>query len=150
MSLAMASGALAMHNAGLTTERIALDGAALVAAGVAFAATRPDPLASVAEVEGVAGPRWTMPSLLALAATGILAAIAVMPAMLTRADARTRAGRARGHYFGFASLAPIFGSFPVPLVGYGVSFAIGFMAGFTQLIGKSRTAATIKFGNRTE
>lgn len=46
---------------------------------------------------------------------------------------RNRSALALSAYFALLSLAPIFGHFPVPLVGLGLSFPIGWWLGFALL-----------------
>ena len=118
--------------------------AVLVSSGAVMAWLRPDPLAPVAEVEGVVGLAYALSPPIAVAAVVALGGAALVPAIaatrLERPAART-AALALGAYLVFSALAPLFGAFPVPLVGVGVSPVVGFWMGAGLL------AATASWGN---
>lgn len=106
----------------------------------AIAWGRPDPLQPVAEVEGIL--------LLAKAISPVLsvaAAIALMAASLAPYCIRNTAGApdriaalALAGYFISAAVCSNFGAFPVPLVGLGMSFPVGYWLGIALLCGKGR------------
>lgn len=96
-------------------------GVPVIAAGVAVAAwLRPDPLQPVPEVEGIVGLAFSVSPLLAGLAVLSLAAVAAAPA-------RTRGlpGLALGLCFLLWAVMPLFGAFPVPFVGIGMSPIVG-------------------------
>jgi hypothetical protein len=104
-------------------------GIALAALALAaFSWTRPDPLAPVAEVEGVVGLALRLSPVLAGLAVLSIAAFAVAPAAVVRgapADQARWAGYALTTLFLVWSVAPALGAFPVPLVGVGPSPILG-------------------------
>ena len=112
---------------------------AFALAGIsAWAWLRPDPLPRVTYVEGILdlasdqGVLWY--------ATGF-AILFVLPAPFlsvspSRAGAST--ARALGCYFCACLLAPFFGNFPVPLLGYGASPIIGYFLALDWLIFQGR------------
>ena len=104
----------------------------LVSSGAVMAWLRPDPLAPVAEVEGVIGLAYALSPPIAVTAVVALGGAALAPMMVAtgpeRSAART-AALALSAYFVFSALTPLFGAFPVPLVGIGVSPVIGFWMG---------------------
>lgn len=118
--------------------------AGLVSFGAVMAWLRPDPLAPVAEVEGIVGLAYALSPPIAVAAVVALGGAALAPMMTAtrpeRPAART-AALALGAYSVFSALAPLFGAFPVPLVGVGVSPVVGFWMGAGLL------AATASRGN---
>jgi hypothetical protein len=118
--------------------------AVLVSSGTVVAWLRPDPLAPVAEVEGIVGLAYDLSPPIAVAAVVALGGAALAPVIaatrLERPAART-AALALGAYLVFSALAPLFGAFPVPLVGLGVSPVVGFWMGAGLL------AATASWGN---
>jgi cell division protein FtsW (lipid II flippase) len=109
----------------------------LVSSGAAMAWLRPDPLAPVAEVEGIVGLAYALSPPLAIVAVVALGGAALAPMMTAtrpeRSAART-AALALSAYFVFSALTPLFGAFPVPLVGIGVSPVIGFWMGAGLLV----------------
>jgi hypothetical protein len=102
-------------------------GAAAVLAAVVAAWLRPDPLAPVAEVEGIFGLAWALSPILALAGGAALTAAAVSPMLAGRsADPAARtAAVALSVYLLLSAITPALGAFPVPLVGMGVSPILG-------------------------
>lgn len=101
---------------------------ALIALAVA-AALRPDPLRPVPDVEQIVTLAQRVSPLLAAAMTLALATSAALPLLATR----RRAGRALAAYSTTIMLAPLFGWFPVPLAGSGVSFVVGLWLGIGLL-----------------
>lgn len=96
---------------------------------------RPDPLQPVAEVEQIFAMCAAVSPLLAAIAGLALAAAALTPLSLSSAvDSRGRdAAIALCAYFLAISIAPFFGWFPVPLVGLGMSFPVGWWLGMGLL-----------------
>jgi cell division protein FtsW (lipid II flippase) len=109
---------------------------AAVLALIVAAWLRPDPLGPVAEVEGIIGlaARWS--PLAALLAVAVLASVVLSPLLVGRVEdgpPRT-ASSALTAYFALSALTPLVGTFPVPLVGIGMSPIIGFWLGCGSLI----------------
>jgi hypothetical protein len=105
----------------------------LVAVGFVIAGwRRPDPLEPVAEVEQIFTMCLAVSPLLASIAGLALAAAASAPLSLFSSTFSSASHPARdgavalSAYFVSVSLAPFLGWFPVPLVGLGMSFPIGF------------------------
>lgn len=113
--------------------------ACLMLAGASW--LRPDPLQPVAEVELVFGlAAQTSAALVALAAAA-LAATCLSPAItLWNRDEDRTAALALAIYMSAVSLMPLFGAFPVPLVGVGMSFPIGFWLGVGLLTARPASA----------
>lgn len=107
---------------------------AVAAAIVGVAAVswgRPDPLAPVAEVEGIMGLARGVSPLLAVGAWATLAGAALAPlaAVGAEADGARTAAFALAAYAALAALMPLVGAFPVPLVGMGMSPILGLWLG---------------------
>jgi hypothetical protein len=98
--------------------------------------TRPDTLQPVAEVEQIFTLCLEVSPFLALLAGLALAAAAASPlAFASSAGHPARDGAiALCAYFLSVSIAPFFGWFPVPLVGLGMSFPVGFWLGMGLLL----------------
>ena len=106
--------------------------ALVIAAGIAiYGWMRPDTLQPVAEVERIFALCVAVSPLLALIAGVALAAAALAPlARLSPAgDPARDAALALSAYFVAVSIVPFFGWFPVPLVGLGMSFPVGWWLG---------------------
>lgn len=97
---------------------------------------RPDPLEPVAEVEQIFTLCLAVSPLLASIAGLALAATALAPlSFSSSASHPARDGAvALSAYFVSVSLAPFLGWFPVPLVGLGMSFPVGFWLGMGLLL----------------
>ena len=104
----------------------------LVSSGAGIAWLRPDPLTPVAEVEGIIGFAYTLSPLIAVVAVVALGGTTLAPMIIAawskRSAART-AALALSAYFVLSALTPMFGAFPVPLVGIGMSPIVGFWLG---------------------
>jgi hypothetical protein len=115
--------------AGSTAPRarriIAIVIAVLVAA---FSWSRFDPLQPIPEVEGIFRLALSVSPVLALAAAIALAATSLAPLCLcnTVDASRHTAALALTGYFVSAAVCPAFGAFPVPLIGLGMSFPVGY------------------------
>lgn len=104
----------------------------------------PDPLAPVPEVEGIVALAAQSAPLLAAAAVLSLAGVVVLFAWQARppASSSTRAAAlCLAVYFALSALAPLFGAFPVPLVGIGLSPILGFWLGLGGLLSLKTAAA---------
>ncbi len=123
----------------LCTARLGLPGAigTLILAAAAITACvlfRPDPLEPVAHVEGIVFMAFTETPLIATGMVVSLALAALSPLLLWPIPAARPAALALTLYFGATSLAFLFGAYPVPLAGYGLSFVAGWWLGFAALV----------------
>jgi hypothetical protein len=107
--------------------------AAVLVALIAW--TRPDALKPVAEVEGIFSLAFGVSPVLAVTAALTLAAASLSPLVIRNAgDASHRiAALALTGYFISAGVCSAFGAFPVPLVGLGMSFPVGYWLGIALL-----------------
>jgi hypothetical protein len=113
----------------------------LLAISIGLAVARDDRLGPVPEVELIMGLSWQQSPLIAVVAAIALCAITVIPAY---AASWRNAGLALSTYFAATIMAPAFGYFPVPIVGYGMAFPIGFMLGFAVLLGVKEPQIDVK------
>jgi hypothetical protein len=132
-AVAFAGGCIA---AAMTSNPRRLWTAALLAAAAALSFLRADPLAPVPEVEGIVGLAASMSPALAALAMLTLAGTALTPLLL-----RSPAAYGFAAYLALSALAPLFGAFPVPLVGMGVSPILGAWLGFGALLRLARSPA---------
>jgi cell division protein FtsW (lipid II flippase) len=115
----------------VTDKRLSALVTALCLFGIAaLSLLRADPLQPVAEVEQIIQLAHASAPALAWAAVASLAAI---PAMLLALRLDDVAARALALYIAVACTAPLFGWFPVPLVGAGMSFPLGLWLGIGLL-----------------
>jgi cell division protein FtsW (lipid II flippase) len=110
-------------------RRVSAIAAAVVLVAVSW--MRPDPLQPVAEVEGIFRLAFGVSPVLAAAAALALTATSVAPLGI-RSAARA-AQLALTGYFICAAIFPALGAFPVPLVGLGMSFPVGYWLGIALL-----------------
>lgn len=91
-----------------------------------------DPLSPVPYVEGIlglarqSGPVWLVASIVALA-------LLPLPFFVGPSGSHSAFGRALGVYLGICIIAPLFGHFPVPLVGFGLSPIVGYFIALGSL-----------------
>ncbi|CAL1692532.1 hypothetical protein MMB232_02706 [Brevundimonas subvibrioides] len=124
---------------GMTTRTGLIAGAVLLAA---IACGRPDPLLPVPEVEGIVGLAFGLSPWLGGLALVTLATVAALPAALTLPVPGTRlAGQALSLCLVLWALSPLFGAFPVPLVGIGMSPILGAWLGMGLLCAQMRSGA---------
>ncbi|HEV2736076.1 MAG TPA: hypothetical protein VGV85_14610 [Longimicrobiaceae bacterium] len=95
-------------------------------AGLAWG--RRDPLAPVPHVEEILGLAAGLGAGWGVAAAASLALLPA-PFLVAGRGAASRAGLALGTYVAVTCLAPLAGSFPVPVMGYGVSPILGYLLG---------------------
>jgi hypothetical protein len=106
--------------------------ALVIAALAAWTWTQRDPLLPVPYVEGVVGlarqngPVWLVASIAALA-------VLPLPFFLAPSGSHFASVRALGVYWCVCILAPLFGHFPVPLVGFGLSPIVGYFVALANL-----------------
>lgn len=106
----------------------------MVAAAIALCLSRPDPLASVPHVEGIFTLAWSQSPPLAIAMGASLALAALSPLIVWSADPPGLAAPlALAIYLCATGAAFLFGAYPVPLAGYGLSFVIGWWLGIAAL-----------------
>lgn len=107
-------------------RRLSTIAAAFLVAALSW--IRPDPLQPVPEVEGIFPLAFAVSPVLAAAAAIGLAAASFSPRALRNAagGAHRNAALALTGYFISAAVCPAFGAFPVPLVGLGMSFPVGY------------------------
>lgn len=91
---------------------------------------QPDPLMPVPEVEQIIQMAGSVH--IALAAVAV-ATLAALPLVVWRMCPADTAARALAAYTGAVIAAPVFGWFPVPLVGAGMSFPLGLWLGVALL-----------------
>lgn len=103
-------------------------GLGVVAALAVLTWTRRDPLAPVPYVEEIVGLAASLGRGWAVAAVISLLLLPLPFFVAGRAGARV-VGFALGAYVAITAAAPFFGSFPVPVMGYGMSPIIGYLAG---------------------
>lgn len=108
--------------------------ATVIAVAVALCLSRPDPLAPVAHVEGIFGLAWYQSPGLAIIMGVSLAAAALSPLIVWAAHPiGLIAPLALAVYLATTAAAFLFGAYPVPLAGYGLSFVIGWWLGIAAL-----------------
>jgi hypothetical protein len=102
--------------------------------------SRPDPLQPVPEVEGIFRLALSVSPVVAFAAAIALAATSLAPLCIRNTfDASRRiAALALTGYFISAAVCPAFGAFPVPLVGLGMSFPVGYWLGMALLCAEGK------------
>ncbi|MGB3634293.1 MAG: hypothetical protein WA982_09660 [Rubrobacteraceae bacterium] len=109
----------------------------LVSSGAGIAWLRPDPLTPVAQVEGIVGLAYAISPLIAVIAVVVLGGATLAP-MVVAARPKTSTVRtaalALSAYLVLSALTPLFGDFPVPLVGIGMSPIVGFWLGVGLLL----------------
>jgi hypothetical protein len=119
--------------------RLVAIGATVLVAAASW--MRRDPLQPVPEAEGIFPLAFGVSPVLAAAAALALAAASLAPlALRTAAGAVHRtAALALSGYFVSAAICPAFGAFPVPLVGLGMSFPVGYWLGIALLCANAAT-----------
>lgn len=131
---------LSVRAEGSLVLKVAVLGIVAIATLVAW--SRPDPLQPIEEAELIFALAWRTCALLALLAVAALACTCLSPLVLAGRQEVRAASLALSAYFLTVSLAPLFGVFPVPLVGLGMSFPVGFWLGIGGLKALHRVAST--------
>lgn len=141
-----AAGALAAVMAGVIAARRRAntpDLAILILSLAAFgwAATRPDPLAPVAHVEGIVAAAWAVNPAAGVAA--LIALLLVPTAFLLQLWTARGEGEARraltfalSGLWAVLVLANLTSRFPAPVVGYGASFVVGWLVSVGLVAGR--------------
>lgn len=103
----------------------------------ALAWMRPDPLLPVPHVEGIVGLASRSGTLWLLASLASLALLP-LPFLLARRGegGASPEALALGGYFCLTLIAPLFGAFPVPLLGFGVSPIVGYFIALAWLVAR--------------
>lgn len=134
-AVAFAGGAIASLIASNHPRRIWFAAGFALLAALSF--LRPDTLAPVPEVEGIIGLAYAMSPAITGLAVLTLAGACLAPV----APVRSPSAWGLAVYLCLSALAPVWGNFPVPLVGMGVSTILGAWLGFGALMGTTRRAA---------
>ncbi len=118
-----------------------LAAAALAVGAAALAWRRADPLEPVAEVEEIFSVALAISPALAAVAVACLAAVALVPLAINAGAGREArdAALALTAYLAATALAPAIGDFPVPLVGLGMSFPVGWWLAIGLLCARTST-----------
>lgn len=109
------------------------------AAAMALCLSRPDPLAPVAYVEGIAGMAWGQSPVLAVLMVAAVVLAALSPLLIWTKGRRDNTALALALYALVSLGACAFGAYPVPLAGYGLSYVIGWWLGIGALLAKAST-----------
>jgi hypothetical protein len=129
---AFAGAAFTLLIANDRRARAAWAAALVIAVLAAWTWTRLDPLPPVPYVEGIiglarqSGPAWLVASIAALA-------VLPLPFFVSPLSCHSAVARALGVYLCICILAPLFGQFPVPLVGFGLSPIVGYFVALANL-----------------
>lgn len=129
------ASAFAASSAVLLYRRAESPAGGLAAAGICAVIIiaswlRPDPLEPVPEVEGILAMAAQASLLLAVIAAAALALTCLAPLVHARSGRANDGPIALAVYCAIVALAPAVGAFPVPLVGLGMSFPLGWWLGF--------------------
>ncbi len=108
---------------------------------------RPDPLAPVPEVEEIVALAYAASPALAGLAVLLITAVALTPAVATRRTPAQQAGLALSTYLAVAAATTVFGAFPMPLLGVGMSPVLGVWLGVGLLAARLRPASTPASGS---
>lgn len=101
----------------------------LLALSVMFAWMRPDQVQAVAEAELVIALAWQVSPLVASIGVFALAGASLVPLLRDNSLPSTGEARALAAYFTIAALCTLAGNYPVPLIGLGMSFVVGYWLG---------------------
>lgn len=129
---AFAAAAFTLLIANKQRARGAWVAALVIAALAGWTWTQRDPLSPVPYVEGIiglarqSGPAWLVASLASLA-------VLPLPFFIGPSGTHSAFVRALGVYLCVCILAPLFGHFPVPLVGFGLSPIVGYFVALGSL-----------------
>lgn len=129
---AFAGAAFTLLIANEQRGRVAWAAALVIALLAAWTWTRLDPLPPVPYVEGIiglarqSGPAWLVASIAALA-------VLPLPFFVSPLGRHSAVARALGVYLSICILAPLFGHFPVPLLGFGLSPIVGYFVALANL-----------------
>ena len=116
---------------------------AIAATAIAVCLSRPDPLEPVVHVEGIFALAWSQSPAIAVTMAVSLAGAVLTPLIVWSAHPLgVVTPVALFAYLTATTLAPLFGAYPVPLAGYGLSFVVGWWLGIASMAVKkpSRTS----------
>lgn len=108
---------------------------------------RPDPLAPIAEVEEILALAYAVSPFLAGLAVLLITAVALAPAAGAGRTPVRDAGLALSAYMLVTAATTVFGAFPMPLLGVGLSPILGFWLGVGLLGARLRRAPTPASGS---
>jgi len=134
---ALGGALLVLVAASCLSRAVRAGGMLLIALAVAASWLRLDPLAPVPEVEGIMTIAWAISPPLAIAAWAALLA-AVGSVMLVKRLNANAGPRALCAYAALSAVTPLFGAFPVPLVGMAMSPILGLWLGAGVLAAQAR------------
>jgi hypothetical protein len=100
---------------------------------IGYCLMQPDPLLPVPHVEGIFGLALDQSQVLGIGLPVALGVAALSPLLVWGSPDLRWKGVALAGYFSITALAPLFGAYPVPLGGYGLSFVVGWVLGFAAL-----------------
>ncbi|WP_339913888.1 hypothetical protein [uncultured Brevundimonas sp.] len=125
----LALGVVALQAPLSTRLRYGIIGLATALAAASW--LRPDPLEAIPEVEGIVGLAYAVSPVLALLAVVVLVATLLAPVLVAGSADRQgqTGGLALSAYFLTAAATTLFGAFPMPLLGVGMSPILGFWLG---------------------
>jgi len=135
---AFAAAAFTLLLANAQRARVGWAAALVIVLLAAWTWRRPDPLPPIPYVEGIvglarqSGPGWLAASIAALA-------LLPLPFFVSPVGSQSSVTRALGVYLCICILTPFFGSFPVPLLGFGLSPIVGYFVslGMKHIIGNT-------------
>ncbi len=125
--------------------KLALSGAILALAVVSW--LRPDPLQPVPEVEQIVQLAWSVSPVLAVAGVLGLAVTVLLPAGIARRSTAATAALALSTWCVATAVTPLFGAFPVPWLGIGMSPILGAWLGVGLLAAEVRRAPSPPSGS---
>lgn len=130
-----------------TPFRLGLAGVAAALAAISW--LRPDPLAPVPEVEEIVALAWGLTPMLAVAAVVMIVATSLAPILGTRLRGAMPQGVAvpLTAYLLLTAGMTLFGAFPMPLLGIGMSPIVGFWLGVGLLAAQLRPAPSPASGS---
>ena len=139
---ALAAGMLAILASLSAPVLVRVGAAGIVVFAALVASIRPDPLAPVPEVEGIMKIAFDGSLFTGLFAVFALSTALFYPLRLGSSAQPSTPALALTACFCMQAVAPVFGAFPVPLVGVGMSPILGFLLGAGALAAAHRSAAS--------
>lgn len=143
-AFALAFAVIVVRSALQRPLKLTLLGAVLACAVISW--LRPDPLQPVPEVEQIVQLAWSFSPVLAVVGVLMLAVTVLTPALAGRSTAST-AALALSAWCLATVLAPLFGAFPVPWLGLGMSPILGVWLAIGLLAAQLRSAPSPASGS---
>ncbi len=144
-AFALAYGVIVVRSDLRRPAKLALSGAILVLAVISW--LRPDPLQPVPEVEQIVQLAWSVSPVLAVAGVLGLAVTVLLPAGIARQSTAATAALALSAWFVATAVTPLFGAFPVPWLGIGMSPILGAWLGVGLLAARLRPVPSLASGS---